>query len=229
MSQTVLVVAAHPDDEVLGCGATIARRTAQGDTAHIILLGDGITSRYAKEVDADRAELDVLHGQAQSVATMLGAESVLFGNMPDNRFDEVTLLDVVKRIEAWLRELDPEVIYTHHPGDLNIDHRIAFQAVLTATRPVPACRVKEVYSFEVASSTEWAFQQISPPFKPNVFEDVTSTIDLKARCLERYQGEHREFPHPRSAKTLRAIARRWGSAVGLPYAEAFELVRSVRS
>jgi LmbE family N-acetylglucosaminyl deacetylase len=159
---------------------------------------------------------------------MLGATSIVFGRLPDNRFDAVALLDVVKRVEAWLAEVAPAVVYTHHPGDLNIDHRITFEAVLTAARPVPGCAVRELYAFEVPSSTEWAFQQVGPPFRPSVFEDVTETIDLKVRCLERYRGEARPFPHPRSGEALRAIARRWGSVAGLAYAEAFELVRSVR-
>lgn len=228
VSRTVLVVAAHPDDEVLGCGATVARRAARGDAVHIALLGDGVTSRHAREADADRAAVAALHEDARAVAAMLGAKSVAFGGLPDNRFDGVALLDVVKRVEGWVREVEPEVIYTHHPGDLNVDHRVTFQAVLTATRPVPGCRVEELYAFEVASSTEWAFQRLTPPFTPNVFEDVAETIELKVRSLERYRGEHRPFPHPRSGEALRAAARRWGSVAGLPYAEAFELIRAIR-
>jgi LmbE family N-acetylglucosaminyl deacetylase len=221
----ILVVAAHPDDEVLGVGATVARRAATGDTVHMAILGEGITSRPG----ADRTAVCALQDDARAVAGMLGAKSVVFGELPDNRFDTVALLDIVQRVEGWVRELDPEVVYTHHPGDLNVDHRLTFQAVLTATRPVPGCRVREVYAFEIASSTEWAFGRLAAPFSPTVFEDVASTIDLKVACLERYRGEHRAFPHPRSGEALRAIARRWGSVVGLPYAEAFELIRAVRS
>jgi len=221
----VLVVAAHPDDEVLGVGATAARRAAAGDTVHLALLGEGITSRPG----TDRTAVGALQDDARAVAGMLGAKSVAFGALPDNRFDTVALLDIVQRVEGWVRELDPEVVYTHHPGDLNVDHRLTFQAVLTATRPVPGCRVREVYAFEIASSTEWAFGRLAAPFSPTVFEDVASTIDLKVACLERYRGEHRAFPHPRSGEALRAIARRWGTVVGLPYAEAFELIRAVRS
>ena len=169
-----------------------------------------------------------LRDDARGVAGMLGAKSLVFGNLPDNRFDQVVLLEIVKIVERWIRDVDPEVVYTHHPGDLNIDHRVAFQAVLTATRPVPGCRVKELYSFEIASSTEWAFQQFAPVFKPSVFEEITSTLDVKLQCLERYRREARSFPHPRSIDTVRAVAHRWGSAVGIPCAEAFELVRSVR-
>lgn len=228
MSRRVLVVAAHPDDEVLGCGATAARLVARGEEVHVAILGDGVTSRSARAADADPGAVAALHEDARAVAALLGAKSIAFGALPDNRFDTVALLDVVKRVEGWLADLAPEVVYTHHPGDLNVDHRITFQAVLTATRPVPGCRVREIYAFEVPSSTEWAFQRMEPPFRPSVFEDVTDTIELKIRCLERYRGEARAFPHPRSAEALRAIARRWGSAAGLAYAEAFELVRSVR-
>ena len=221
----VLVVAAHPDDEVLGVGATAARRAAAGDTVHLAILGEGITSRAG----ADRTAVSALQDDARAVAGMLGAKSVAFGDLPDNRFDTLALLDIVKRVEDWVRELDPEIVYTHHSGDLNVDHRLTFQAVLTATRPVPGCRVREVYAFEIASSTEWAFGRLAAPFSPTVFEDVASTIELKVSALERYRGEHRPFPHPRSGEALRAIARRWGSVVGLRYAEAFELIRAVRS
>ncbi|OGA65832.1 MAG: hypothetical protein A3G81_20895 [Betaproteobacteria bacterium RIFCSPLOWO2_12_FULL_65_14] len=228
MNKAILVVAAHPDDEVLGCGGTVARRAAHGDSVHLAVLGEGITSRSSRAAEADRMAVRELRDDARGVAGMLGAKSLVFGNMPDNRFDQVVLLEIVKIVERWIRDVDPEVVYTHHPGDLNIDHRVAFQAVLTATRPVPGCRVKELYSFEIASSTEWAFQQFAPVFKPNVFEEITSTLDLKLQCLERYRGEVRSFPHPRSIDTVRAVAHRWGSAVGIPCAEAFELVRSVR-
>jgi LmbE family N-acetylglucosaminyl deacetylase len=221
----VLIVAAHPDDEVLGVGATAARRAAAGDSVHLAILGEGVTSRTG----VDSGTVVALQDDARAVAVMLGAKSVAFGQLPDNRFDTLALLDIVNRVEGWVREVDPEVVYTHHPGDLNVDHRLTFQAVLTATRPFPGSRVCEVYAFEVASSTEWAFGRLATPFSPTVFEDVASTIELKVAALERYRSERRAFPHPRSAEALRAIARRWGSVVGLPYAEAFELIRAIRS
>ena len=226
---TILVVAAHPDDEVLGVGATAARRAASGDAVHLTILGEGVTSRAADRAGADPSAVAALQDDARAVAGLLGAKSVAFGALPDNRFDSLPLLDIVKQVEAWVREIDPEIVYTHHPGDLNVDHRLTFQAVLTATRPVPGCRVRDVYVFEIPSATEWAFGRLAGPFSPTVFEDVTSTIDLKIACLERYRTEHRAFPHPRSGEALRASARRWGSVVGLAYAEAFELIRAVRS
>jgi len=124
--------------------------------------------------------------------------------------------------------LQPEVIYTHHGGDLNVDHRVIYHAVLTATRPVQGSPVREIYAFEVASSTEWAFQRIEPTFRPNVFVDVAGTIEAKIAAMECYESEARKFPHPRSPEALRAIAIRWGSVAGCEAAEAFELIRSVR-
>ena len=149
-------------------------------------------------------------------------------DLPDNRLDTVPLLDVVKIVESLVERLQPEVIYTHHAGDLNVDHGVIHRAVLTATRPVTGQPVREIYAFEVASSTEWAFQRIEPAFRPNVFVDITRTIEAKIAAMECYETEARKFPHPRSPEALRALATRWGSVVGCAAAEAFELVRSVR-
>ena len=150
------------------------------------------------------------------------------GRLPDNRFDTVPLLDVIKIIEKLIEQLQPRIIYTHHGSDLNIDHAIVHRAVLTATRPLAGCSVREIYAFEVASSTEWAFGQFQPAFQPNVFVDISATLETKVQALTLYESEARLFPHPRSPEALRAIARRWGSAVGVEAAEAFQLVRGVR-
>ncbi len=222
-----LVVAAHPDDEVLGCGGTIAKLSTDHDV-HVAILGEGITSRYLRPGTADTQAVSDLQEEARSVARLLGARSVSFKGFPDNRFDEKPLLEVVKSVEQLIEEIRPEVVYSHHPGDLNVDHQITFRAALTATRPLADCPVQEVYSFEVPSSTEWAFHQLQPPFRPNVFVDISSTIETKIKGLEQYKGERRPFPHPRSSEALRANARRWGSVAGMEYAEAFELIRSLR-
>jgi LmbE family N-acetylglucosaminyl deacetylase len=224
----VLVVAAHPDDEVLGCGATIARLAREGASVHIAILGEGITSRYADATEADPAELESLHKRAHDVAKLLDAKGLSLHKLPDNRFDTVPLLEVVKTVESLVVKHKPEVIYTHHGGDLNVDHQITFRAVLTATRPVPGQTVREILAFEVPSSTEWGFQGLEPVFRPNVFTDITGTLELKLRAMERYESEAREFPHPRSRQALEAIARRWGSVAGFAAAEAFELIRSLR-
>jgi LmbE family N-acetylglucosaminyl deacetylase len=148
-------------------------------------------------------------------------------SLPDNRFDTVPLLEIAKIIEGVIEQVNPQVIYTQHGGDLNIDHVMVYRATLTATRPLPGSQVRSVYAFEVASSSEWAFQQFSPAFHPNVFVDVSATLEQKIRAIECYENEVRAFPHPRSPDALRAIARRWGSVAGLHAAEAFQLVRTV--
>lgn len=223
----VLVVAAHPDDEVLGCGGTLARIAPKSEIT-IAILGEGISSRYEDRSDANGAAIEKLRGDAQAVGALLGARSVVLEGLPDNRFDELPLLDVVKRVEALVERHRPEVVYTHHPGDLNIDHLVTFRAVMTATRPVASCGVRSIYAFEVASSTEWAFQQLHPPFTPNVFVDISSTIERKVDGMGLYESEARPFPHPRSGEALRVQARRWGAVVGVQYAEAFQLIRDVR-
>ena len=225
----VLVLAAHPDDEVLGCGGTIARLAQAGHEVSIAILGEGITSRYRDREQAEQALLTQLHGDSQKVADLLGAKQLFLRGLPDNRFDSVPLLDIVKIIEDLIAETTPEVVYTQHGGDLNIDHVMLYRATLTATRPVGAYAVKKVYAYEVASSTEWAFAQFAPAFRPNVFVDIDGTLETKIQAMECYESEARPFPHPRSPDALRAIARRWGSVVGVPAAEAFELVREVQA
>jgi LmbE family N-acetylglucosaminyl deacetylase len=225
---SVLVVAAHPDDEILGCGGTMARLTREGHEVRIAILAEGMSSRYAHREDADPRQLQHLHARAQQAADKVGAKEVVLCKLPDNRLDTVPLLEVVKQVEELVARFRPEVIYTHHPGDLNVDHGVVHRAVLTATRPVAGQCVKEIYAFEVPSSTEWAFQRLEPLFRPSVFVDITETLETKIEALTFYDTETRKFPHPRSAEALRAIAKRWGSVVGLPAVEAFELIRSVR-
>jgi LmbE family N-acetylglucosaminyl deacetylase len=224
----ILVIAAHPDDEVLGCGATAARLAQENHEVHFAILGEGITSRHAQRSDADASQLDCLYKHAQAAAEKLGAKSLILHKLPDNRLDTVPLLEVVKVVEDLVEQLKPEVVYTHHPGDLNVDHGIIHRAVLTATRPVVGQPVREIYAFEVPSSTEWGFGHARPQFRPNVFVNVASTLDDKIAAMACYQAESRSFPHPRSPEALRAVATRWGSVVGCVAAEAFELVRSIR-
>ena len=224
----VLVVAAHPDDEVLGCGGTIARLSGAGHDVFIAILGEGITSRYQERNLADRSMVRELHGRSQQVAGLLGAKDLFLHTLPDNRFDTVALLDVIKIIEELVERLRPQAIYTHHGGDLNMDHAVVHRAVLTATRPVAGCSMKEILAFEVPSSTEWAFGQFQPTFRPNVFVDISATLEVKMQAMALYEGEVRPFPHPRSPEALRAAARRWGSVAGLRAAEAFAIVREVR-
>lgn len=220
-----LVIAAHPDDEVLGCGGTIARLSREGHDIAIAILGEGITSRYAGREQADPSLLKELRNNAQKAANILGASRLITHQLPDNRFDTVPLLDIVKAVEELIAEISPQVIYTHHGGDLNIDHVIVNRAVITAARPLAACPVREMYSFEAPSSTEWTFGQTRPAFTPNVFVDISKSIAKKMIAMAAYEGEARRFPHPRSREALRSFAVRWGVVAGVEAAEAFELVR----
>lgn len=224
----VLVIAAHPDDEILGCGGTAARLVAEGHDLHFAILGEGITSRSAQRSDADASQLETLHRQARAAAAAVGVKKLVLHKLPDNRLDTVPLLEVVKLVEDLVQQVQPEIIYTHHGGDLNVDHGVIHRAVLTATRPVAGQPVKEIYAFEVPSSTEWAFGRTAPAFRPNVFVEITATLEAKVTAMECYESEARAFPHPRSPEALRALATRWGSVAGCAAAEAFELVRSIR-
>lgn len=225
MTEKIMVIMAHPDDEVLGCGGTIALQAVHSEV-NIAILGEGITSR-AQSKDKKR-DIARLRKDARAAATILGATSISFCDFPDNRFDELPLLKIIKQVENLIDKHRPGIIFTHHPGDLNIDHGITFRAVLTAARPLAGSPVKEIYACEIPSSTEWAFGGVEPAYRPNVFVDITATLEKKLRALECYQGEIRSFPHPRSGEAVTSLARHWGSAVGLQCAEAFQLIRSVR-
>lgn len=224
---SALVIAAHPDDEVLGCGGTIARLVRAGQPVWIAILGEGVTARYGERSQADPLQVEALRETSHRVGALLGARTVFHFGLPDNRFDTVPLLDLVKRIEGLVAELRPEVVYTQHGGDLNIDHAITFRATLTATRPIAGLSVRRVVAYEVPSSTEWAFGQFAPAFCPNIFVDIGATLGAKVAAMQQYETEARPFPHPRSPEALRAIARRWGSVAGLEAAEAFQLIREI--
>jgi LmbE family N-acetylglucosaminyl deacetylase len=227
MPRNILVIAAHPDDEVLGVGGTIARSADEGHNVYILILGEGITSRFSTPDQADAVQISALHQKSRDVARLLGAKDVFLSKLPDNRFDTVPMLDVVKIIEGFITKLEPQIVYTQHGGDLNIDHVVTFRATLTATRPMKGTPVRRLYAYEVASSTEWAFSQFSPRFVPQVYNDISGTLEKKIQAMQTYEGEARAFPHPRSPEALRAAAIRYGSHVGLNAAEVFSLIREI--
>lgn len=226
-TNTTLIIAAHPDDEVLGCGGTIARLTNEMKNVYVAILGEGVTSRYSKREQADADAIEKLRNNSKRVSEFLGVKELFLHDLPDNRFDTVPLLDIVKILEALIDKVKPLTIFTHHGGDLNIDHSIIHRATLTATRPIAGQSVKKVYAYEVPSSTEWAFAQFAKVFHPNVFIDIGETIEKKAKAMEIYESEVRSFPHPRSPEALKSVAKRWGAVAGLEAAEAFELIRGI--
>lgn len=226
MKKRALVIASHPDDEVLGCGGTMARLTQEGYEFTIAILGEGITSRFSHREAADPELLRQLHAKTGEAARIVGVSDVRLFGLPDNRFDTVPLLEVVKMIESVVTEIQPDSVFTQHGGDLNIDHAVTYRATLTATRPLPGSSVAQLYAYEVASSTEWAFQSFAPVFQPNVFFDITSFVDQKTSAMQVYESEVRPFPHPRSPEALVHQAKHWGAVVGVTAAEAFQLVRA---
>ncbi len=220
----VLVLAAHPDDEVLGCGGTIARSVAKGHRVTVAILGQGVASRYAQGASEIASEIAALEQVSRAAGRILGVNDLRHCGLPDNRFDSVDLLDIVKLIEEIGREVQPETVYTQHGGDLNVDHAITFRAAMTAFRPIPNSSVHALYAYEVVSSTEWSFGQFSSKFEPDTFVDIGDFLDVKLNALEAYCGEMRAFPHPRSIEAVRAQAIGRGTTCGVPAAEAFTTV-----
>jgi len=221
----VLVIAAHPDDEVLGVGGTVLKHIEKGNEVNCLIMGEGITSRFNSRIEAPKNELNKLKEKCLKSGEILGYSNIDFFDLPDNRFDSKNLLDIVKIIEKKLDTYKPNVIYTHFDGDLNIDHKITAQAVLTACRPLPNNIITELLSFDTASATGWGFS--SNYFKPNVFIDITDQIEIKLNAMSVYDSEIFEYPHPRSIKALKIRASFWGSQVGIKYAEAFQLNRQI--
>lgn len=217
----VAVVAAHPDDEILGLGGTLAHHVNRGDAVHAVVLAEGTSSRYGAGME------DVLRKAGQRAAQEIGYESIRFEALPDQRLDALPLIEITQRLEAILEELDPDVLYTHFPGDVNADHGVVARAAWTACRPYRLPRLCRVAAFETPSSTEWAWPMSDGMFKPNLFVDVTATIDVKVAAVECYESELRDYPHPRSARALRERAAVWGSIVGRPAVEPFLVLREI--
>ncbi len=222
----VLVVASHPDDEILGCGGTMANLAQAGAEIYVLILGEGITSRSDSPDQADPAELEQLRDTATRANEICGTTQLWLESLPDNRFDTVPLLDIVKSIKRRVDQVQPQVVFTQAGGDLNIDHAITYRATLTACRPVAQSSIEQLYAYEVASSSEWSFRQFSPAFEPNVFVDISQSLETKVRAMEAYVTEARPYPHPRSPEALRSLAATRGVQAGYEAAEAFQLVYS---
>ena len=226
--ERVMVVAAHPDDEVLGCGGTIARHAVAGDEVHVVILGEGITSRGARrDRSKNRATMAALRADTKSAARILGVTRVSTHAFPDNRFDTVALLDLIKTVESEKARIRPTIVYTHHHSDLNVDHRRVAESVQTAFRPQPGDLTPTILAFEVPSSTEYQSPLVPGPFRPTVYVDISATLQLKCRAMAAYAREVRPYPHPRSPEALEIIARRNGIEIGVLAAERFALVRMV--
>ena len=227
-AKKILVIAAHPDDEVLGCGGTIARHADEGDQVQVLIVAEGATSR---QLNRDRhhanKELTALEKAAQTAGSILGAAGVELLDFPDNRLDSLDRLDLIKQIEERINRHQPQVVYVHHAGDVNVDHRRLHESVVTACRPTPGQPVQRLLSFEVSSSSEWQPPGSAPAFLPNWFVDISAQWQRNHEALMAYTDEMRPWPHARSLEALEHLARWRGAQVGVEAAEAFCLLRQI--
>ena len=220
----ILTIAAHPDDETLGAGGTMARLASQSHEVHVCILTEGVTARHH--------HVERQQECAIRACDVLGVSDVVFCGLPDQRLDSLPLLDIITPIEKCVAGIRPDLVLTHFSEDANQDHRIAFRATLVATRPMPGSCVTTVLCYETLSSTEWAPPFPGSVFSPNLFVEISSTLPVKLNAMRAYEqtfaGEMRPFPHPRSYEALEACSRRHGATAGVTAAEAFMLVRHVQ-
>jgi LmbE family N-acetylglucosaminyl deacetylase len=224
-NKTILIIAAHPDDELLGCAGTVRKYIKRGYKTVSVILGEGMRSR-GKITDSS---LKKLKADACNANKKVGIDKVCFESLPDNQFDSVPLLKIIKIVEKYFAQYSPDIIFTHFAHDLNVDHRLTFQAVMTACRPQPGFKHPDIYSFEVPSSTDYNEIDIQNVFVPNTYIDINEEIDLKLSALALYKTEMKEYPHSRSIEGIKIMAQSRGAKVGLRFAEAFQLVRSVKN
>lgn len=221
MSKRVLVISAHPDDEILGLGGTVAMCAARGDQVTVALIADGNSARY------DSEKTEGVRASARQAARELGVSDIRFAGFADQRLDVVPVLQITQWIERLLQEVRPQVIYTHHRGDINRDHQVVYEATLTAARPYSSPFVERILCYETPSATEWAGPSPDTHFVPNVFVDISEHLESKLSAMAAYVTELRPFPHPRSLEALRIRAGHWGSIIGVAAAEPFMLAREI--
>lgn len=221
-----LIVVAHPDDEVLGCGGTISRLTSSGKEVHVIILGGITTSRYKEKADEETWKKEAFQDEAEKAGRILGINSLTRYEFDDNRFDSIPLLEIVKAVEKMKKQIQPELILTHDYSDLNVDHRVTHQAVMTAFRPDVGYNKFRIMTFESLSNTEYQDQAMSA-FRPNSYIDITDYFHKKIEAMKCYKSELKDFPHPRSLEGIELLAKKRGIEVCLGYAEAFRIVRDV--
>lgn len=225
MVNRVLCVAAHADDEALGCGGTLARHCDNGDEVTVLFVADGVGARVAPTEQSNGA-IKNRKSQAQVALNCLGVQLFHYLDFPDNQLDQLPLLSIIQAIESVMQQVAPNIIYTHHVGDLNVDHQLTAKAVLTAARPLPNSSVKRILGFEVMSSTGWS-DPVRDAFMPQVYVDIKDYMERKMAALDAYQPEMREFPHARSVEAIVALTRFRGAMVGREHAEAFTLMREI--
>jgi len=218
-SRRVLVIAAHPDDEIIGVGGTIARHASVGDSVYVAILTEGASVQFPNEPE----KITLKRTQALKAAEVLGVKEVFFGNFPDQKLDACPIIEVTNFIETIIKETYPSIVYTHHFTELNRDHRIAYEATSVAARPFSDSSIERLLCFSVDTLSHWG----EGLAQYNIFSDISDTLELKLRAMQVYETEVRKYPHPRSLEALRQIAYRNGAIVGLKAAEMFQLILEV--
>jgi LmbE family N-acetylglucosaminyl deacetylase len=223
--EKVLVIVAHPDDEIIGLGGTLRKHIKQGDNVEVVILGDGKTSRKGKYQPIEDQTKKSSVSETKKALESLGISKFHREYLPDNRFDSLVLLDIVKIVSGYIEKVNPTMIYTHHYGDLNVDHQMTAEAVIIATRPIEYPSLKELRMFETLSSTEMAGTRYTHMFIPNLYVNIEEELEDKLKAMSWYESELREFPHPRSIKAIRYNARVWGAKNNQNAVEPFYLFR----
>ena len=229
----ILVVCAHPDDETIGMGGTL-KKLSKKHNVSVLFVSEGITARrksgYStipqydvshEEMKKMKKEILVRKNHAKKALSILGVKKMRFLDLPNQELDQIPLLKITKEIESEIANTKANVIFTHHFNDLNLDHRIVYDATITASRPIPGSTVTSIVSFEIPASTDWRKPY---QFNPNLYIDISKELEYKVKALEAYNYEIRKPPHPRSKAITKAIANRWGSLSGYNAAEAFEII-----
>lgn len=224
----ILAVVAHPDDEIIGVGGTLCRHVDEGDNVKVVILGDGKSSRRDKYAKLDENEIEKSNIETREALLKLGIEDFHKEFLPDNRFDSMEILDLTKLVSKHIKEFKPETIYTHHFGDLNIDHQMCSEAVVIACRPTENETVKQVFMFETLSSTEMAGYRATNVFLPNYFVDIQKQLDRKIDSMSHYKSELKSYPHPRSLESIKINAQLWGTKVNMLAVEPFYLFRELK-
>lgn len=222
----VLIIAAHPDDEVLGVGGTVAKLSTQGIGCHLLIVTDGSSSQY-RDSDKLTEIIASKKRETQNCADILGFKSIHYGGLPDMKLDAVPHVEINQVIEKVIDELQPDMVFTHFWGDVNMDHQNVYKSTLVAVRPVLGQVVKELYCYRVPSSTEWTPNKADTMFMPNYFVDIEKYAEQKYKAFACYSTELREYPHPRSVQYLRETDKAAGLRVGLLAAEEFVLLRKI--
>ena len=224
--RNILAVVAHPDDEIIGVGGTLAKHVHEGDTVAVLILGDGKSSRQENFTLGLPQKIKMkVHNETALALKTLGIKKYWHADLPDNRFDSLSLLEVIKIIKKYVVLWNPEIVYTHHFGDLNIDHRITSDAAITVCRPIETPSVREIYMFETLSSTEMSGPLPHRQFLPNTFVSIEKYLQKKLQAMKCYSSELRPFPHPRSIKGIELNSKVWGIKNNTEAVEAFYCFR----